>query len=85
MRISQVTVTTKKGQKIEATSNENEQEIQAEKIPLEPWVNNTEGLDKEQTIEGMKQEIKSMKEHGGDGVNHGLTSCDSQIFPRSSK
>ena len=47
MRISQVTVTTKKGQKIEATSNEDEQEIQAEKILLEPWVNNTEGLDKE--------------------------------------
>jgi hypothetical protein len=27
-------------------------------------VNNTEGLDKEQKIEGMKQEIKSMKEQG---------------------
>ena len=64
MRISQVTVTTKKGQKIEATSNEDEQEIQAEKILLEPWVSNTEGLDKEQTTEGMKQEIKSMKEQG---------------------
>ena len=37
MRISQVTVTTKKGQKIEATSNEDEQEIKAEKILLEPW------------------------------------------------
>ena len=64
LRISQVTVTTKKGQKIEATSNEDEQEIQAEKILLEPWVTNTEGLDKEQTTEGMKQEIKSMKEQG---------------------
>ena len=59
MRISQVTVTTKKGQKIEATSNEDEQEIKTEKILLEPWVSNTEGLDKEQTTEGMKQEIKS--------------------------
>ena len=64
MRISGVTVTTKKGQKIEATSNEDEQEIKTEKILLEPWVNNTEGLDKEQTIEGMKQEIKTMKEQG---------------------
>eukprot|EP00435_Cladocopium_sp_Y103_P039894 s3255_g10.t1 len=64
MRISQVTVTTKKGQKIEATSSEDEQEIKAEKILLEPWVSNTEGLDKEQTTEGMKQEIKSMKEQG---------------------
>ena len=64
LRISQVTVTTKKGQKIEATSNEDEQEIQAEKILLEPWLTNTEGLDKEQTTEGMKQEIKPMKEQG---------------------
>ena len=64
MRISQVTVITKKGQKIEATSNEDEQEIQAEKIFLESWVNNSESLDKEQIIEGMKQEIKSMKEQG---------------------
>jgi len=57
MRISEVTVTTKKGQKIEATSNEDEQEIKTEKILLEP-------CDKEQTIEGMTQEIKSMKEQG---------------------
>ena len=64
MRISEVTVTTKKGQKIEATSNKDEQEIKTEKILLEPWVNNTEGLDKEQKIEGMKQDIKSMKEQG---------------------
>ena len=27
-------------------------------------MNNTEGLDKEQTIEGVKQEFKSMKEQG---------------------
>ena len=64
MRISEVTVTTKKGQKIEATSNEDEQEIKTEKILLEAWVNNTEGLDKEQTIEEMKQEIKAMKAQG---------------------
>ena len=62
MRISEVTVTTTNGQKIEATSNEDEQDIKTEKILPEPWVNSAEGLDKEQTIEGMKQEIKSMKE-----------------------
>ena len=64
MRISEVTVTTTNGQKIEATSNEDEQDIKTEKILPEPWVNSAEGLDKEQTIEGMKQEIKSMKEQG---------------------
>ena len=40
MRISAVTVTTEKGQKIEALSNEDEQEIKTEKILLEPWVTN---------------------------------------------
>jgi hypothetical protein len=36
MRISAVKVTTKKGQKIEALSNEDEQEIKTEKVLLEP-------------------------------------------------
>ena len=60
-RITAVTVKTKKGQEIKALSNEDEQEATTEKILLEPWVKNTEGLNEEQTIEGMKQEIRSMK------------------------
>jgi hypothetical protein len=54
-------VKTRKGQEIKALSNEDEQEATTEKILLEPWAKNTEGLNKEQTIEGMKQEIRSMK------------------------
>ena len=49
-RITAVTVKTKKGQEIKALSNEAEQEATTEKILLEPWVKNTEGLNKEQTI-----------------------------------
>ena len=60
-RITAVTVKTKKGQEIKALSNEDGQEATTEKILLKPWVKNTEGLNKEQTIEGMKQEIRSMK------------------------
>ena len=60
-RITAATVKTKKGQEIKALSNEDEQEATTEKILREPWAKNTEGLNKEQTIEGMKQEIRSMK------------------------
>ena len=42
-------------------SNEYQQEAETEKILLEPWVTNTEGVNPEQTTEGMKQQIKSMK------------------------
>ena len=55
------TVATKLGDKVKAVSNENQQEAETEKILLEPWVTNTEGLNPEQTTEGMKQEIRSMK------------------------
>ena len=60
-KITAATVTTKKGQEIRALSNEGEQEAATEKILLEPWVKNTEGLNREQTLEGMKQEIRPMK------------------------
>ena len=58
---SAITVTTKRGDKVKAVSNEDQQEAETEKILLEPWVTNTEGLNTEQTTEGMKQEIRSMK------------------------
>ena len=61
MRITKVTMTTKQGTEITAYSCEDVTEQQTEKILLEPWVNNTEGLDKAKTIEGMKNEIQSMK------------------------
>ena len=61
LRVSAVTVTTKRGDRVKAVSNEDQQEVETEKILLEPWVTNTEGLNPEQTTEGMKQEIRSMK------------------------
>ena len=61
LRISAVTVTTKRGDKVKAVCNEEKQEVNTEKMLLELWVTNTEGPNREQTIEGMKQEIRSMK------------------------
>ena len=61
MRITKITLTTKQGTEITAYSCEDVTEQQTEKILLEPWVNNTEGLDKAKTIEGMKNETQSMK------------------------
>lgn len=46
MRISAVKVTTKKGQKIEALSNEDEQEIKTEKVLLEPCAPTQKALTK---------------------------------------
>ena len=64
LRITKITVQTKRGEEITAYSCEDATEQQTERILPEPIVNNTEGLDKEKTIEGigMKQEILSMKE-----------------------
>jgi hypothetical protein len=63
LRITKITVQTKRGEEITAYSCEDATEQQTERILPEPIVNNTEGLDKEKTIEGigMKQEILSMK------------------------
>ena len=61
LRITKVTMTTKQGTEITAYSCEDVTEQETEKILIEPWVNNTEGLDKAKTIEGMKNEIQSMK------------------------
>ena len=61
IRITKVTITTKQGTEITAYSSEDVTEQQTEKILLEPMVKNTEGLDKQKTIDGMKHEIQSMK------------------------
>ena len=62
LRITKVTIQTKQGEEITAYSCEDATEQQTERILLEPIVNNTDGLDKQKTIEGMKQEILSMKQ-----------------------
>ena len=64
MRINATKVTTKRGETITTTTCEDEQEVELEKILLEPMVHNTEGLDKKKTIEGMKHEVEQMKKQG---------------------
>jgi hypothetical protein len=56
-----VTTQTKKGVEITAYTCDDVTKQQTEKILLEPMVNNTEGLDKQKTSEGMKNEIDAMK------------------------
>ena len=56
-----MTIKTKAGEEITAYSCGDASEQQAAKILLDPIVNNTEGLDKQKTIEGMKQEIAQMQ------------------------
>ena len=56
-----ITVRQKKGTKITAHTCEDPTEAITEHILLEPIVNNTDGLDKQKTIEGMKKEIEQMK------------------------
>ena len=47
LRVSAVTVTTKLGDKVKAVSNADQQEAETEKILLEPWVTNADGLDQD--------------------------------------
>ena len=63
-RINAIQVTTKRGETITTTTCEDEQEVELERILLEPMVHNTEGLDKKKTIEGMKHEVEQMKKEG---------------------
>ena len=62
MRINAVTVAIKSGDTITTASCEDQQEVQNEKILLEPIVTNTEGLDRKKVIDGMKKEIRQMKQ-----------------------
>lgn len=54
-------IKTQKGNQITASSREDIHEHMTEMILLEPIINNTEGLDKQLTIQGMKKEIQQMK------------------------
>jgi len=55
LTITKVTIQTKQGEEITAYSCEDVTGRQTERILLEPIVNNTDGLDKQKTIEGTKQ------------------------------
>ena len=60
-RITAVTVKTNKGQEITACSSEDTNEHITEMILLEP-INDTEGLDKQLTTQGMKKEVQQIKQ-----------------------
>ena len=60
MRIN--AITTKDGKQTETTSNEDIQEIENERILLEPIMHDTEGLDPQQVAKGMKKEVQQMKD-----------------------
>ena len=62
LRISALQVTTKKGETITATANEDDEEATTERILLEPIIHDTEGFDKQKLITGMKKEIDAMKQ-----------------------
>ena len=61
-RITAWTVKTNKGHEITACSSEDTNEHITEMILLEPIINDTEGLDKQLTIQGMKKEVQQMKQ-----------------------
>ena len=61
-RITAITVKTNKGQEITACSSEDTNEHTTEMILLEPIINDTEGLDKQLTTQGMKKEVQQMKQ-----------------------
>ena len=62
LRISALQVTTKKGETITATANEDDEEATTERILLESIIHDTEGFDKQKLITGMKKEIDAMKQ-----------------------
>ena len=64
MRINAIEIKTKRGETITTTTCEDQQEVETERILLEPMVHNTEGLDKKKTIEGMKHEVEQMRKQG---------------------
>ena len=61
-RITAVTIKTKQCKEITACSSEDTNEHITEMIVLEPIINDTEGLDKQLTTQGMKEEIQQMKQ-----------------------
>ena len=61
-RITAVTVKTNKGQETTACSSEDTNEHITEMILLEPIINDTEGLDKQLTTQGMKKEVQQIKQ-----------------------
>ena len=62
MRINAIKFTTKDGKQMETTSNEDTQEIENERILLEPITHDTEDLDPQLVAQGMKKEVEQMRE-----------------------
>ena len=62
MRTNAVTFTTRGGKQMETTSNEDTEEIDNERILLEPILHDTEGLDPQLVSQGMKKEAQRMKD-----------------------
>ena len=62
MRVNATKFTTKDGKQMETTSNEDTQEIENERILLEPIIHDTEDLDPQLVAQGMKKEVQQMKE-----------------------
>ena len=54
--------TTKDGKQMQTTSNEDTEEIDNERILLEPIIHDTKGLDPQQVAQGMKKEVQLMKD-----------------------
>ena len=61
MRINAIEFTTKDGKQMQTTSNEDAEEINNERILLEPILHDTEDLDPQQVAQGMKKEVQQMK------------------------
>ena len=74
LRVSAVTVTTKRGDKVRAVSNEDQQEAAIEKILLEPWVTNTEGR-----VKG----ANNRRNETGDQVNESTTSLHGSLLQQA--
>ena len=61
MRINATEFTTNDGKQMQATSNEDAEEINNERILLEPILHDTEDLDPQQVAQGMKKEVQQVK------------------------
>ena len=62
MRLKAIKITTREGRQMETTSNEDTEEVDNERIPLEPITHDTEGLDPQQVAQGMKRDVQQMKD-----------------------
>ena len=57
MRMNAIKFTTRDGKQMETTSSEDTEEIDNERILLEPTTHDTEGLDPQHVSQGVKKEV----------------------------